>query len=103
MSTVVAVRRQGLATGTEISVMAHRALVAVAQDEALARSSLAERSITSNAKVDGSRRHWAAHRFIDRCEAVARVDDVGAFHACRAIVPIGASEAFVAHTDDRLY
>ncbi len=102
MSTIVAIDWNSLAIGTEIGVMAHSALVAVANNVGLVDLALAERTVTEDAVVLlVAARRWC-HDFIDWNETVPWVDMASTLDASGAKVPIRTVHAFMANAIDVL-
>lgn len=100
---VVDVGWAGLAAGTEISVIADSALIAVAADVQRLRGT--QRPITVNTVVESGIRNRACvvdNRLVDRDEAVAWVDELRIWNAGLAVVPVWAVKALVTNTIDVL-
>jgi hypothetical protein len=109
VSLVVGVGRAGLALGAEVSVVADSALVTITDDvSGRTAARVAQRTVAADADV--GRAAPEAHTqdlgrlqmFVDGDEAVIRVDKGRIGHARRAVVPIRAVEALMAHTADGL-
>lgn len=102
VGAVVLVIGMGLAARTEVNVVTDGTLVANTSNVALSRLAIAQRAITEDAKVDLRVTRLLTNSFVDRGEAVSRVVLVGFLDARRAVVPVGARQAFVADADDAL-
>jgi hypothetical protein len=83
MSLIVEVRRASLATGTEIGVVAHGTLVAVA--DYVRRLVAAERPVAIDAMVTSLAERCSgdfADWFINRDKTMSRMDETGIDDAC---------------------
>jgi hypothetical protein len=103
MGPVVDIGWAGLAAGTEISVIADSALVAVTADVQGLRGT--QWTITVNTVVERGSRHRACvvgNRLVDGNEAVAWVDELGIWNAGLAVVPVWAVKALVTNAVDVL-
>jgi hypothetical protein len=105
VSLVVSVVRTGLAIGTEIQVVADRALVSSATNVGrISIASIAKRSITADANMNSCRSAEAniRERLVDRRKSVARMADLDILDAVGTVVPIRAIETLVANAKDVL-
>jgi hypothetical protein len=100
MRVVVLVVRVSLAVAAEIRVVADGTLVASALDVVVL--ALAEWSIAVDADMARLAIAWSRDRLVQRCEAVAWVDERGVLDALGAVVPVWAVQALVADTEDWL-
>jgi hypothetical protein len=105
VSLVVLVIRASLAVGTEIQVVADRALVSGATNVGrISVTSIAKRSITADANVNSC---WSTEadireRLVDRRKSVARVTGPDSLDAVGTVVPIRAIKTLVANAKDVL-
>ena len=99
---VVLVAGVRLAVLAEVCVVAYSALVASTLDVGKVLLVLAKGPIAVDAVVTATAGKRLGKGFIDRHEAVTRVDDLSALQALRAVVPVGAIQALVADTIDEL-
>ena len=103
MSLVVVVGRGSFTVSTEIGVGADGTLVSVTTDIVLATLDSAQWTIAVDAKVCLWARTICGQWLVQRDEAVTRMDLFSAEVASRAVVPVGAVQALVAHSGDCLY
>ena len=92
---------QGLALGTEVSVVTNSALVTVSNNvvgDFLAQWAVAVDAVVNYVPLG---REW--DRFIERNETMAWMGSASIFDAIRAKVPIWALQAFVASTINVLH
>jgi hypothetical protein len=109
VSSVVRVRRAGLAAGTEIGIVADSALVSITLDVCLSTIALiAKRAVTVDTVVASLAAVWSrqggnvVERLVNGHKSVARVDEAGVDDATCAEVPVWAVEALVTNTIDVL-
>ena len=99
MCAVVNGKREGLAIGAKVCVVADGALVAVANNVSLA---LTHRAIAVNTNVLLSQAFTVQDRLVQRGKRVAWVVNVSLFPASAAVVPVRTAETLVTNTVDIL-
>ena len=100
MSPVVSISGECLAVGTEVSVVAHGALVSIASD--VVSLVFAERTITTNVLMRHRTTNGTGDVLVDRRKTVTGMDMAGALDTGIAVIPVGAVQALVANTIDVL-
>ena len=97
---VVAVCRQGLAIGAEISVVAHCTLVTVAKN--IVALVFAQWTIAVDAIMTLCSHRRVRNGLVEWDKSMTRVVTVSKFDAAGAVIPIWAIQAFVANTNNIL-
>jgi len=98
----MAVNRDSFTVGTEVGIMTYSTLITIANNVATVAFALAEWPIAVDAIMNLGLRWCIRDWFVDRGESVARMDMLRALDAGRAIIPVRASQAFVANANDVL-
>ena len=101
MCSIVVVRRESLAIGAEISVVANSTLVTITNDVGILVC--AEWAITMDSVVALGSCRWIGYGFVERDEAVIRVVTSSILDAAGAVIPIWAVQALVANSKDILH
>lgn len=93
MSTIVAVGRQRLALGAEVSIVADSTLVAISMNVAAVVS--AQRAVAVDVVVNGRTLTEEWDRLVQWDKSMAWVTCSGTFDACRTEIPVRTIQALV--------